>query len=307
MSRQPLHRPSAPSTVGFTLIELLVVISIISILVAVLLPALQQARGTAMTTQCQISLRQFGVALAAYVTDGDIIPPKQADSLNTDGMLMPFWYNLTKGGGYITNPGIMLCPTADLGNYPFKYAASLDARGKTTTYFAPLWNPSPVGLSTGTSLPNPAYNNAMGTYYYYGGIDYKKETATYATRPWRTHFDNGSSLEYRYDMRPQHVLKPSSYGVMWDQDRWRNYLYDRPAALPHERFNPGRSMVYFDGHVVHRSFVGDRDPTVKDPADHASMFTPYVGAGWYISYQNTNYGPSNAMQKIAGVLSLPTN
>lgn len=56
---------------GFTLIELLVVISIISVLVALLLPALQQARAVARGTQCLALLKQYGVANHLYADTWD--------------------------------------------------------------------------------------------------------------------------------------------------------------------------------------------------------------------------------------------
>jgi prepilin-type N-terminal cleavage/methylation domain-containing protein/prepilin-type processing-associated H-X9-DG protein len=72
-------RHRGPRLRGFTVIELLVVISIISLLIAILLPVLGKVRKAAQAVQCASNQRQIGVAAMTYANDYDHWPPVAGD------------------------------------------------------------------------------------------------------------------------------------------------------------------------------------------------------------------------------------
>lgn len=109
---------------GFTLIELLVVISIITLLIAILLPALRKARQASQAVVCLSNLRGIGVGFTVYAGDHDDFTPHALvdkffcyDAYRvdiTDPLLPPkMWsqHGLLYSTSALTDPRVFYCPS----------------------------------------------------------------------------------------------------------------------------------------------------------------------------------------------------
>lgn len=130
MNRSPLHmfRANVPHR-AFTLIELLVVICIITVLAAMLMPAISLVQRSAKQTNCTSNLRQLGISTLSYMSDMQSLPtPINATNWSIG--------NVLGMSGNPTGPA-QLVQTGFVDNYNLIYCPGVGRHGLGKEFWAP--------------------------------------------------------------------------------------------------------------------------------------------------------------------------
>lgn len=279
---------------GFTLIELLVVIAIIAILAAMLMPALEAARESAMTVGCIANMKQLGLAYTWYLNEyAEYMPRKHiAGSPGAD-----YGWQYAPADESWDRPGPL--PGSDLFDPSSLSPSSYGWSSGTWDYN------SHMGLwanQLAVYLESPAvwrceswmslYQNEIKTSPYFtspdGLIDFYGVEACYAEI-----LETSQSFTRIREMeRPSKACVSTEHSSWWVQHWSSSYMGNGAWCSPHNRsrarthfgvVHGDKNWLFADSHVETLGWDQIRCLTAEDPPETGVCTMP---GGWSGTYSN---------------------
>lgn len=189
---------------AFSLVELLVVIAIITLLIALLLPALHAARAATRRTLCMSNMRQYGQIAMTYDIDFRELPSTSGNSNNHNEWNRDVYKSLQ--AHYGMRDQYRRCPSApDWGrSYAARYNAMFDLLGGRHDYTSGVniygwrmiglrWPHRSLGWYPQLSISKPKARSKMT--YFHGDIVHDQPSPNVTIPPVSNHHNpDGSPL-----------------------------------------------------------------------------------------------------------------
>lgn len=231
-----------PPSRAFSLVEMLVVLAVLTLLVALLLPALQAGRKAAQATLCRTKLAQIGQATHNYAIDNrGFFPPA-----NAGGISWPSVHNLGPGSIYhtylplTTRPdGPQMCPTyQNDGIHPRTQIVGSTVQQSSYTYNIHLgWENAPGQWDYYPARRVQTFKNPQGNAYIVDGL-YRSPVKTWygSTAAAMDYLESGTATNYalmnRHPGQSNHFL----------------FLDNHVQAIPGSRFD--HNATIFDLWII---------------------------------------------------------